>query len=74
MKLKNIKKHVKKVKLTMKFDNLEAMNSMYEQMQDIADGVATKVSGSYIRVECWEKKKKIVVTASGREIMDEILY
>ncbi len=72
MKLKNIKKHVKKVKLTMKFDSIEAANSMHKRLRNIVDDTAMKVPNSYIRIERWEKKPKIVVTASGREIMDEI--
>ena len=72
MKLKNIKKHVKKVKLTMKFDSIEAANSIYERLRNIVDDTAVEVPKSYIRIERWEKKPKIVVTASGREAIKAI--
>ncbi len=71
MKMKKIKNHIKSVKFTMKFDSAEAMNSMYKKLQKAADDMAIKVTGSHIRIECYPKRLKVVVKASGRDVIDE---
>jgi hypothetical protein len=72
MKQKNVGKHIKSVKFTMKFDNAEAMNSAYKKLQKLADDTAVKVTSSHVRIECYPKRLKIVVKASGRDVIDNI--
>lgn len=72
MKMKKIIKHINGVKFTMKFDSTEAMNSMYKKLQKEADDMAIKVTGSHIRIECYPKRLKVVVKASGRDVIDAL--
>lgn len=74
MKLKKAKKHVKRVRLVLNFDNKKAAMTTYERISDIVRFTMLDDNpGSYIRAVMNNKKNKVILEASSVEILEYAL-